>query len=148
MKKTTALVINLAMSLLLTLFVSYARAQQTQVKVTGIRSGKGKIILNVFKNNDTYDKEQPCKKYVFDKKTLANGTLVVDCDLEPGTYGITLVDDENANGKIDKNLIGMPKEGFGFSNFFMEKMKKPVFDDFKIDLKSPNNKVEIKVKYM
>jgi len=148
MKKTTALGISLVMGLLLTLFVSYAQAQKTQVKVTGIRSGKGKIILNVFKDNDTYDKEQPCKKFVFDKKSLLNGTLTVDCELEPGTYGITLVDDENENGKIDKNLIGIPKEGFGFSNFFMEKMKKPTFDDFKVDLKSPNNKVDIKVKYM
>jgi uncharacterized protein (DUF2141 family) len=85
---------------------------------------------------------------VFDKKDLANGTLTVNCVLEPGTYGLTLIDDENENGKIDKNLIGMPKEGFGFSNFFMEKMKKPVFDDFKVELKFPNNKVGIKVKYM
>ena len=59
-----------------------------------------------------------------------------------------LLDDENENGKIDKSLIRMPKEGFGFSNFFMEKMKKPTFDDFKVDLKSHDNKVDIKVKYM
>jgi len=109
MKKTTALGISLVMCLL-TIFISYAQAQEIQVKVTGIRSGKGKIIVNVFKDNDSYDKEQPCKKFVFDKKDLANGTLTVNCVLEPGTYGLTLVDDENENGKIDKNLIGMPKE--------------------------------------
>jgi len=147
MKKTTALGISIVMCLL-TIFISYAQAQEIRVKVTGIRSGKGKIILNVFKDNDTYNKERPCKKFVFDKKDLANGTLTVNCVLEPGTYGLTLIDDENENGKIDKNLIGMPKEGFGFSNFFMEKMKKPVFDDFKVELKFPNNKVGIKVKYM
>jgi uncharacterized protein (DUF2141 family) len=147
MKKNNAFS-NLLMGLFFILASSFAKAQDTQVKVTGIRSGKGTIILNVFKDNDTYDKEQPYKKFVFDKKTLTNGTLVVNCDLAPGTYGITLVDDENGNGKIDKNFIGIPKEGFGFSNFFMEKMKKPSFDDFKVDLKAHNTKVDIKVKYM
>jgi len=147
MKKTNAYGIGLLMGLLFILFTS-AKAQETQVKVTGIRSGKGKIILNVFQNNETYDNQQPYKVFTFDKKELANGSLVVTCRLEPGIYGITLVDDENGNGKIDKNFIGMPKEGFGFSNFFMEKMKKPVFDDFKVDLKSPGNKVVIRVKYM
>jgi uncharacterized protein (DUF2141 family) len=58
-----------------------------------------------------------------------------------------MVDDENGNGKIDKNLVRIPKEGFGFSNFFMEKMKKPTFDDFKVDLKT-QSKIEIRVKYM
>jgi uncharacterized protein (DUF2141 family) len=42
------------------------------------------------------------KKLAFDKKTLNNGTLTVQVKLEAGTYGITLIDDENANGKIDK----------------------------------------------
>lgn len=148
MKNTKALALPLFMALLFILFSSYVKAQETQVKVTGIRSGKGKIILNVFRNNETYDNQQPCKVFTFDKKELANGSLVVTCRLEPGIYGITLVDDENGNGKIDKNFIGTPKEGFGFSNFFMEKMKKPVFDDFKVDLKSPNNNIVIRVKYM
>jgi uncharacterized protein (DUF2141 family) len=55
---------------------------------------------------------------------VINGTLILTGDLEPGTYGITLVDDENKNGTLDKSFFGMPKEGFGFSNFFIEKLKK------------------------
>lgn len=148
MKKTTVLGVNLIHGLMLVFLSSYIQVQETLVKVSGIRSGKGEIILNVFKDNASYDKEQPCKKFIFNKKALVNGILAVNCEFEPGIYGITLADDENGNGKIDKNLIGMPREGFGFSNFFMEKMKKPTFDDFKVDLKFPNNKVTIKVKYM
>jgi uncharacterized protein (DUF2141 family) len=148
MKKTTAFGINLFIGLLFTFFASYTQAQETHVKIADIRSGKGKIILNVFKDNNSYDKEQPYKKIVFDKKDLVNGTLNVHFGLEPGVYGITLLDDENEDGKINKNFVGIPKEGFGFSNFFMTKMKKPSFDDFKVDLKSSDIKVEIRVKYM
>src|SRR5258708_30680931 len=89
MKKTNANVISLFMGLLFTFFVSYAQAQETQVKVTGIRSGKGKIILNVFRDNETYEHDQPYKKFVFDKKTLVNGMLTLNCDLAPAIYAIT-----------------------------------------------------------
>ncbi|MDN3583891.1 DUF2141 domain-containing protein [Mucilaginibacter flavus] len=132
---------------LLIFLSSYARAQELELKITGIKSAKGSIIINVFKDEAGYEKEEPYKKFSFNKQALANGSMTLEVSLDPGTYGITLLDDENGNGKIDKNFIGIPKEGFGFSNFFMTKMKKPAFDDFKVDTKT-QAKVQIKVKYM
>jgi uncharacterized protein (DUF2141 family) len=123
-------------------------AQNTQVHITGIRSDKGKIILKIFKDQATFEKEQAFKTQSFDKKTLKNGELNVSIDLPPGTYGITLLDDENNDGKLEKSFVGMPKEGFGFSNFFLQKMKKPTFEEFKTQIKKDENKVQIKVKYM
>lgn len=150
MKANVFLITILSIVLFFTLFSSNVQAQNTQVTVTvsGIKSGKGKIVLNVFKDSDGYEKEHPYKKLQFDKKALVNGTLVVKCTLEAGVYGITLLDDENSNDKMDKSFIGMPKEGFGFSNFFLEKLKKPRFEDFKVQLKNDNAKIDIKVKYI
>ena len=148
MKKAILFGIALVGALVSMTSFTQAQTQTTQVTISGIRSGNGQILINVFKDNATYDKEKPVKTFVFDKKGLVDGKLVVPCPLEPGVYGLTLVDDENSNGKIDKNLMGMPKEGFGFSNFFMEKMKKPAFDDFKVDLSSANAPVGIRIKYM
>ncbi|MES2064611.1 MAG: DUF2141 domain-containing protein [Bacteroidota bacterium] len=147
MKKITVFSINLFIGLLLIFFGSYIQAQELPVKVTGVRSPKGNIIINVFKDQASYDDEKPYKQFIFDKKPLDKGTMTLKLALEPSTYGITLLDDENSNGKIDKNLIRIPKEGFGFSNFFMTKMKKPAFEDFMIELKT-HPAVEIKVKYM
>jgi uncharacterized protein (DUF2141 family) len=148
MKKTIVLGINLLIGMLFIGLASYIQAQhETEIVVTGVRSPKGKIQLNVFKDQASYSDEHPYKKLGFDKKDLANGTLTINCELEPGVYGFTIIDDENANGKIDKNFIGIPKEGFGFSNFFMQKLKKPSFDDFKVDLNT-QQKIEVKVKYM
>lgn len=127
--------------------LSSSYGQNTQIKVSEIRSGKGQIILNVFKNNEDYQEEKVSKKLVFEKK-IENGSMIINCTLEPGTYGITLIDDENKSGELNKNMLGIPKEGFGFSDFFMEKMKKPAFDDFKVNIKNQNNKISIKVKYM
>ena len=36
--------------------------------------------------------------------------------VEPGTYAIAVVHDENGNGKLDKNFVGVPSEGYGVSN--------------------------------
>ncbi len=142
--------ISLVLGLLFSLFSLNAQAQSTQftVNVSGIKSAKGQIILNVFKNSDGYENEKPYKIFKYDKKALVNGTLSIKCTLEAGVYGITLLDDENTNDKLDKSFIGIPKEGFGFSNFFMEKLKKPNFDDFKVQIKNENIKIDIKVKYM
>jgi uncharacterized protein (DUF2141 family) len=41
------------------------------------------------------------------------------CDFEnipPGTYAIVVIHDENMNGKLDNNWLGVPKEGYGFSH--------------------------------
>ena len=121
--------------------------QKTEITITGLKSVKGKVIIQVFKDDKGYQDQKPFKNFIFDKKEMANGALQVQLELEPGIYGFTMVDDENGNGHIDKNFIGIPKEGFGFSNFFMEKMKKPLFNEFKTDLKT-QSKIIIKVKYM
>jgi len=36
-------------------------------------------------------------------------------DIQPGTYAVAVIHDENMNGKLDTNLFGIPKEGYGFS---------------------------------
>ena len=37
-------------------------------------------------------------------------------DLKPGRYAVMVTHDENGNGKLDMNVMGMPLEGYGFSN--------------------------------
>ena len=128
---------------------SIAQTQNIQVTVSGVKTDKGQLVLNIFNDQATYEKETPARKIKIDKKKLVNGSTVVTIPLEPGVYGITLLDDENNNGEMDKNMLKMPKEGFGFSNFYLEKMKRPTFEDFKILVTADHNtRVEIKVKYM
>lgn len=146
MKKTNLYGVNLIIGLLFIFLASYIQAQELPIKITGIRSSKGNIVINMFRDQAAYDKEAPYRQFTF-KKALDKDAMTVELKLEPGTYGITLLDDENENKKIDKNFIGIPKEGFGFSNFFMIKMKKPSFEDFKVDWKV-RNPIEIRVKYM
>jgi uncharacterized protein (DUF2141 family) len=45
-----------------------------------------------------------------------NRCLIVIENLEPGKYSFRYFHDENMNEKLDTNWLGIPKEGFGFSN--------------------------------
>lgn len=55
-----------------------------------------------------------------------NGVLSVQLKLEQGEFGIALIDDENENSELDRNSIKVPKEGFGFSDFYLEQLKNRV----------------------
>jgi uncharacterized protein (DUF2141 family) len=50
-------------------------------------------------------------------------------DVQPGTYAIAVFHDENSNGKLDSNFIGIPREGTGASNNAKGHMGPPKFDD-------------------
>jgi uncharacterized protein (DUF2141 family) len=54
---------------------------------------------------------------------------VVWSDVEPGHYAVAALHDENGNGVLDKNWLGMPNEGSGFSRDATGSWGPPDFDD-------------------
>ncbi len=52
-----------------------------------------------------------------------------------GTYAVTVLDDENMDGKMDFGPLDMPKKGYGFSNNARAGLSPPTFDaaSFKYD---------------
>jgi uncharacterized protein (DUF2141 family) len=117
--------------------------------ITNIRNNKGNIIISIYKSENDFEKRTFYKKIYISKTKLKNGTLKYKFNLPPHIYGIAIVDDENCNKKIDGNFFGIPKEGFGFSNYYHTSLSMPKFPSFKFELK--NNtilKVNIKVRYL
>ncbi len=68
--------------------------------------------------------------------------------VKPGSYAIALLHDENANGKADRALGMMPKEGFGFSRDAKVRMGPPSFSDAAIDIGTEDRKLTIRMRYM
>ena len=69
-------------------------------------------------------------------------------NVAPGTYAIALLHDENGNGKADRVLGMMPKEGFGFSRDAKVQMAPPTFEDAAITVGAANQRQTIKMRYM
>ena len=119
------------------------------VTIKDIKTPNGQILMGIYKDDVSFDKEIAYKKVQAFKTKISNGTLVVEVKLEPGKYGISLMDDENFNGKMDYNFIGIPKEGFGFSNYYHSGLTKPKLKSFAFEvIENKNTKVEVKMKYM
>ena len=57
-------------------------------------------------------------------------------DIPEGTYAISFIHDENDNGKMDTNFMGIPKEDYGCSNNAKGFMGPPKWKDAKFELKS------------
>jgi uncharacterized protein (DUF2141 family) len=124
-----------------------AAAENVHIKVTDIRSKKGEVLVAVFKDQQGFKDNKPVKKQKYTKATIVNGSISFTLSLEPGTYGISILDDENSNLKMDYNMVGMPKEGFGFADYFHSSLSRPTFSDFKFELKGDKN-VVAKLRYL
>lgn len=69
-------------------------------------------------------------------------------DLKVGTYAIALLHDNNYDGKMNKTLFGLPKEGYGFSNNARGRLGPPTFDDASFTLtEGETTLLVIKIKY-
>jgi uncharacterized protein (DUF2141 family) len=126
-----------------------AQAQNIEIFFSGIRSAKGQIIVKVFTSSEGFDDDKPVKAIKFNKVGMAGGEMTGKLDLEPGVYGLALLDDENGDTEMEYNMLRMPKEGFGFSNFYLTGLKRPKFEQFKFVLqKGQKLKVNMKARYL
>ena len=117
-----------------------------QVTVTNIKGHKGNIIVGIFDSDENF-----LKKPLDGRMAQASGDsiTVVFENLKPGKYAVSVLHDANKNKDLDKNKLGIPKEGFGFSNNVLGAMGPPSFNRAIIDL--PDQKdldIGIKLKYM
>lgn len=73
-------------------------------------------------------------------------SVVLD-SLPPGTYALALHHDENANGKMDMGLLGLPQEGYGFSNDAPVFLGAPPFSDAAFGVPEEGKAVSIRLVY-
>ena len=142
------IVINLVF-IFLSFFSSSELTQNVEVRVTGIRNNKGFIIISVFKDQATFAKVKPLLSKKFDKKDMRDNVLLAKFHLDDGIYGFALLDDENNNAKMEYSFLGIPEEGFGFSNYYHTGFTRPKFESFKLEInKQVLNKSTMKIRYM
>lgn len=66
------------------------------------------------------------------------GTEFIFSNLKSGKYAVSVMNDQNDNKILDKNLLGIPKEEWGVSNNIRPTLRAPKFEEavFEIDEKS------------
>ena len=85
------------------------------VKISGYKHLKGNIFIAVYNKAENYmNVSKATLLAVFQPKTLIDSYTFRN--VPDGEYAATFFYDENGNGKLDTNFLGIPKEKNGFSN--------------------------------
>jgi len=91
------------------------------VEVEQLRNNNGKLLLELNNENEEVIKG-------FSEVITDNKSVIVINDLKPGKYAFKFFHDENNDEKLNTNFMGIPKEGYGFSNNASGKFGPPSFE--------------------
>jgi uncharacterized protein (DUF2141 family) len=117
--------------------------------IVNLKGSVGLVRIGIFTTDKGYP-DQPAFNYSLAKDTLKNGRLRLMIPVDKtGDICISVLDDENENGKMDYKFGIMPKEGFGFSNNpKVTSRKPPPFTVTSFRFKGGERKTEVNMVYM
>jgi uncharacterized protein (DUF2141 family) len=119
------------------------------VRITGARNTKGKIGVTLFQDAQGFpdDTSKAVRQQSVDIDPNTMSAQVTFKNLPHGTFAVSVLHDENGNGKMDKNFVGMSKEGYGASNNPKKRKRAPTFDEAKFSLNTSEQAIEITLIY-
>ncbi len=129
--------------------ISYPEGEQRmstfELKIEGIDKVEGEIRIALFDSEKEYDKkENPLYAVVL---PVDGETLTWSQDsLFFGEYAIAVYHDKNENGELDSNLLGIPKEAYGFSNNARGRFGPASWKDAHFSINSEQSSLSIEIK--
>lgn len=125
---------------------SQAHAARLNVTVQHVRSERGVITLALYASSETFS----LFEMDVESQTVSarEGVVTVTFDgLPPGRYAIAAFHDENGNGEFDTNFLGLPKEGYGFSNNAAVRFGPPSFEEAAVDVQLADSETALSINY-
>lgn len=128
------------------LFFGFAEshAQTFNLKVSNV---KNTAILRIafYKKENKFPDEG---KFAFAKEfkpTKTGEITLMFTDIPVGEYALAIYQDSNNNKKLDTNMVGYPKEPFGFSQNIKPRFSAPAYEECKITFNASNTTFSIKL---
>ncbi|WP_163718569.1 DUF2141 domain-containing protein [Mangrovibacterium lignilyticum] len=124
---------------------SYAQTPMLKLVVPNFESIQGDLQVSVFNSEKSFLKEHEEYRIYRFKIEKDSIEFTID-DLPKGKYAMIIFHDKNSNKDLDRSFLGIPKEGYGFSNNIRPHLSAPDFQDCSIALDN-DTKVEIELLY-
>jgi uncharacterized protein (DUF2141 family) len=116
-----------------------------QASVKGVRNAKGRVGCLLFDSPDGFPGNQKkARQRVLG--AIVDGAALCTFDAPAGSYAIVAMHDENANGKLDTNLVGVPTEGYGASRNAHGTFD-PKYEDARFDYRGGSLTMPITLRY-
>jgi uncharacterized protein (DUF2141 family) len=129
---------------LMILAASLASATEVTIKVEGVKDKVGKVAALLFADGNGFPNEAAKAAHKVQVDAKPGTTEIKVTGLKPGRYAICVIHDENQNALLDRNFLGIPKEGVAISNGI--RREKPTFEKAVIEIKEGDT-VVLPLKY-
>jgi uncharacterized protein (DUF2141 family) len=117
------------------------------VVLDGVRSSRGLIAVTLYADNSRKFLVRHGSVYVGRSPAQAGTTRTCIFLPQPGTWVLAIYHDENANQSIDRTSIGLPAEGYGFSNNPPTLVGLPSFRSVRLSVPRTGMTARIHLKY-
>jgi uncharacterized protein (DUF2141 family) len=121
-----------------------------RVHLDGFRNNNGKAHCSLFNDGDPAAFPENGKKAFKDADSAAIANAYAEIDFSgvpPGKYALVCYHDENSNGKFDESALGMPEEGYCFSNNVKPQLSAPNFNECAFEYKGGDQGLSITMLY-
>ena len=99
------------------------------VRLTGFQSLDGVVRIAVFDSDEFWPEDIDNSVWKFVSSVSGDAVEVEVEGLEPGSYAISAFHDRDGDAVLDRNILGIPTEKYGFSNNVRSRTGPPDFSD-------------------
>lgn len=114
------------------------------VTIQNLKNINGDILIGLYDNASNFPRKVATGKVLKVTEKIMEVTFP---DIKPGNYAVSVLHDENQNKDMDQGKLGIPKEGYGFSNNAMGVMGPPSFKKARFHVAEGDSFITIKMKY-
>ena len=119
-----------------------------KVKIIGIKKKQGQLCLSLFNCKQGFPNNGNKAIKTYSIEVTDTQATIHFSNLEAGSYAVAVFHDENNDGVLNFNWLGIPIEGFGFSNNPRILKGIPKFKDSAVMVNDSDTNIEIKLKYI
>jgi len=117
------------------------------VNIENIHLNKGSIHIALYDDPTTFSKDEGVFfGEIIQLKQAGSQQWIVE-DLSYRKYALAIFHDINSNGKMDRNLLGVPKEPYAFSKKEPSKWREPTFQDVAFQMNAPEKKINVSLDF-
>jgi uncharacterized protein (DUF2141 family) len=118
-----------------------------KVELDGLRSSKGVVHLCLTASERQFLHCQKDRNAVARTVPATSARLLDLGTVKPGTYALLIIHDENGNGRLDM-MMGIPREGFGFSNNPAMRPRAPRWDEIRFTMPAAPLHQQVRIRYV